>query len=67
MKLCKCVINRQIGNSLKIPKFHGMLHHVCNVKRHGAPSNFDTSSLESSLKENGKYPATTTVKCPNIF
>ena len=67
MKLCKRVINRQIGNGLNIPKFHGMLHHVWNIKRHSAPSNFDTTSLESNLKENGKYPASTTVKGADVF
>ena len=67
MKLCKRVINRQIGNGLNIPKFHGMLHHIWNIKRHGTPTNFDTTSLESNLKENGKYPASTTVKGADVF
>ena len=67
MKLCKVVINRQLGNGLNIPKFHGMLHHVWNLKRHGAFTNFDTTSLESNLKENGKYPASTAVKGAEVF
>ena len=67
MKLCKIVIARSTGNGLNIPKFHGLLHHVWNIKRHGAPMNFDTTSLESNLKENGKYPAATTVKGADVF
>ena len=67
MKLCKKVISRHTGNGLNLPKFHGLLHHIWNIKRHGAPMNFDTTSLESNLKENGKYPAATTVKGADVF
>ena len=56
MKQYQTVVAREIGNGLKIPKFHFLLHFVRNIARHGSVNNYDGSRPEAIAKYLAKSP-----------
>ena len=62
MKNYKEVVDRDIGNGLKIPKFHFLLHFVRNIARHGSVRNYDGSRPEAIAKYIAKSPGKRTQK-----
>ena len=54
LKLFKAVVNRQIGNGLRIVKYHHILHFCWYIERYGCIPNFDGSRPEGIAKINTK-------------
>jgi hypothetical protein len=67
MDTYKTIINRTVGNKLKIIKFHLLKHFGDDILRFGSMKNFDSAIGESHHKTDAKKPAKNTQKRKNCF
>lgn len=56
MEYIKVVVDRQVGNGFKIPKFHQIIHALKNIHRCGSMRNSDGGPEECQGKKNSKEP-----------
>jgi hypothetical protein len=67
LETLKNTLDRQVGNGMKIIKFHLPLHFADDIQRFGTMANYDSGICESHHKDFAKQPASNTQRRKNVF